>query len=116
MDLLGNEDAGSGRVKVLGINTVDLMTSIQVGGALAERVLVRVGQGNVKSLHVRERDGVLRATLLEALGRGGEDIVAIIGGNKTGRRLGGIASNSLGKMSAMTLTCVRRGVFVLRRT
>lgn len=117
LNLLGNEDAGSGRVKVLGINTVDLVTSVQVGSALAKRVLVRVGQGNIESLHTGERDGALRATLLEALGRGSENIVAIIGGDNTGRRLiSDIASNSLGETSALTLACVRRGVLVLRRT
>lgn len=42
-DLLGDKDAGGGRVQVLSIDTIDLVTSVQVGVALTKSVLGRVG-------------------------------------------------------------------------
>lgn len=48
--LLGDKDASGGRVEILSIDAVDLVTSIQVGGALTKGVLLRVGENNVETL------------------------------------------------------------------
>lgn len=47
--LLGDKDTGSGWVKVLGINTVDLVTQAQVGDLLtqSEGVLIILSNGVV---------------------------------------------------------------------
>lgn len=55
--LLGDKDTGSGWVKVLGINTVDLVTQAQVGVVLtqSEGVLIILSNGVVQALHVGNR-------------------------------------------------------------
>lgn len=117
MNLLGNKDASGGRVQVLSINAVDLVTSIQGGRALAEWVLLLlgVGQGNVETLDVGSGDGVLRATLLDGLGGGDENVITIIGGDNAGGRLANLASDSSSELRALVLTGVGRGVLVLLR-
>lgn len=93
------------------------MTSIQGGRALAERVLlrVRIGQGNIETLDVGSSDGVLRAALLDGLGRGDENVITIIGGDNTGGRLASVASDSSRKTQTLTLTGVGRCILVLLR-
>lgn len=91
------------------------MASTQIGGSISQRLAV-IGQGNVKTLHVGDRDRALGATLLESLGRGNEDIVLIIGSDKAVRRIGGIATSSMHETGSKALASMRGGVLDLRRS
>lgn len=113
--LLGNEDAGSGRVQVLSINTVDLVTSTQVRVAGPNSVVVLVGQADVETLNVSLSRRTLRATLLDRLGRRDEDIVVIGSGGHVVRRLSLVAAHSLGELRTIgAATGVGRSVLVGR--
>lgn len=112
-NLLGDEDAGSRRVQVLGVNTIDLVTAVQVARGLVAQGTIAIGAGDVETLHVDKRQGALGAALLEVLGRRGKDIVAIVGGDQAGGRLGRVVTNRLGKVRTETLTDVGRSVLCL---
>lgn len=76
--LLRDEDAGSGRVQILGVNTINLVAASHVRRAGSESML-SVSQGDIQTLHVTGRDGTLRASLPQRLdGRRDEHIVTII--------------------------------------
>lgn len=77
-NLLRDEDAGSGRVQILGVNTINLVAATDVRRAGSESVLL-VSQGDIQPLHVAGCDGALRASLPERLGgRRDEYIVTVI--------------------------------------
>lgn len=56
--LLCYENAGSGRIQILSVDTIDLVAATHVRGAGSESV-VFVGQGDIQTLHVADRNGAL---------------------------------------------------------
>lgn len=53
--LLGDEHAGSGRVQILGVNTIDLVAATHVGRAGSKGVF-SISQSDIQTLHVASRD------------------------------------------------------------
>lgn len=56
--LLCYENAGSGRIQILSVDTIDLVAATHVRGAGSESV-VFVSQGDIQALHIADRDGAL---------------------------------------------------------
>lgn len=85
-DLLGDKDAGSGGIQILRVDTVDLVASTEVR-RLRTKGVVFVGQTDIQTAHIADRDGTLGAALLQGPSRRRhEHIVTVVSGVEIGRR------------------------------